>query len=289
MDKFTRSWIIENALDELQYWENGTTTIRGLHYRLVARGMTNTIKHYNRVKAAITVCRWDGSVSFEQFSDHERELLGRTDFERTDLQDEIERGEATVKYIMTRYYKNRWENQAVFPEVWIEKKALIGTFEPVCNSLDVGLFPCKGYPSLTHLHKAKKRYEDPIYEDKKVIIHYFGDYDASGENIPDTIVNNLERLGVENFELKRIMLMKDQVLEMDLPFAPTKEGDSRGKTWDGLGQVELDAVLPKTVSDMCREAILELLDDDLYSELMVQERKEEKKYKKKMRKLVSKL
>ena len=43
-DQFTKSWIIANALEEIQNYEKGILTIRGLHYRLVARGMTNSIQ-----------------------------------------------------------------------------------------------------------------------------------------------------------------------------------------------------------------------------------------------------
>lgn len=51
-DQFTRAWIIQNAKDILSNYEDGVLTIRGLHYQLVSRGMTNDIQHYKRVVAA---------------------------------------------------------------------------------------------------------------------------------------------------------------------------------------------------------------------------------------------
>lgn len=39
--------------------------------------------------------------------------------------------------------------------------------------------------------------------------------------------------------------MEQQVIEWGLPPAPAKETDSRTANWDGLGQVELDAVKPE--------------------------------------------
>lgn len=48
-DEFTRNWIIENSVDILSNYEDGVLTIRGLHYQLVSRGMTNDIQHYKRV------------------------------------------------------------------------------------------------------------------------------------------------------------------------------------------------------------------------------------------------
>lgn len=59
-DIFTRDWIIENSVEILSRYEPGVLTIRGLHYQLVSRGMTNDIQHYKRVVAATGKARWDG-------------------------------------------------------------------------------------------------------------------------------------------------------------------------------------------------------------------------------------
>lgn len=56
-DKFTRDWIIEQSIDVLSNYEPGVLTIRGLHYQLVSRGMTNDIQHYKRVVAATGIAR----------------------------------------------------------------------------------------------------------------------------------------------------------------------------------------------------------------------------------------
>jgi hypothetical protein len=52
-DLFTKKWIIENSLAIVKGYEKGILTIRGLHYRLVATGMTNDLQHYKRVTDAI--------------------------------------------------------------------------------------------------------------------------------------------------------------------------------------------------------------------------------------------
>lgn len=77
-DIFTREWIIENAVDVLSRYEDGVLTIRGLHYQLVSRGMTNDIQHYKRVVAATGQARWDGIISFNAFSDRDRALACST-------------------------------------------------------------------------------------------------------------------------------------------------------------------------------------------------------------------
>ena len=80
-DQFNRAWITENSLEEISNYQKGVLTIRALHYRLVSRGMTNTLQHYKRVVGAMIKARWDGIVDFDTFSDHDREMIGETEFE----------------------------------------------------------------------------------------------------------------------------------------------------------------------------------------------------------------
>lgn len=285
-DIFNRSWIIKNALDEIEQYEKGVLTLRGLHYRLVARGMTNTIRHYKRVVSAMIKARWDGLVDFDTFSDRDREMESKTDSNETILEDKIEQAKKQLGLWMQNYYKNRWENQPYYPEVFIEKKALIGVFERPCFSQGVALGACKGYPSLTFLNEACERFKAAKRRGKKPIILYFGDYDPSGEDIPRSIKDNLFDLGV-NVEVRRISLLQDQVIAWNLPPAPVKKGDSRTANWDGLGQVELDAVEPKKLRKLCSEAINEVFDYDLYDELNEQEEEERGIYRSQLKEYVT--
>jgi len=175
-------------------------------------------------------------------------------------------GKRQIEAWMTNYGKNRWENQPIYPEVFIEKKALQGVFEQPCLDMDIALCPCKGYPSLTYIHDAANRFKEAQVNGQEPIILYFGDYDPSGEDIPRSIGETLSKMDIQ-VEVKRILLMKDQVLELGLPPAPTKETDSRSAKWEGLGQVELDAIEPKELKNIVTEAISELFDEDKYLEL----------------------
>lgn len=276
-DMYSGIWITEQSIDIISGYEEGVLTLRALHYQLVSRGMTNTFQHYKRVVMAMIDARWNGLVNFSAFSDHDREVLGKTDFEETDLASSISEAKQSIYGWMNYYFKNRWENQPYYPEVWIEKKALQGVFQKPCNDMNVALAPCKGYPSLTFLYEASKRFERAQAEGKKTIILYFGDYDASGEDIPRSIEENFIKFGVP-VEVKRIALSKEMVVEMGLPPAPTKSTDSRAANWDGLGQVELDAVDIHTSRRMCTEAINEVFDEDLHTELSETEDQEKEEY-----------
>lgn len=272
-DIYTKKWIINNSIDILSEYEEGMITLRGLHYQLVGLGMTNDIQHYKRVVSAMETARWEGSVNFSAFSDLERKMVGETESKIIDLQDAIDNAKDQVSAWMHSYRKGRWENQPYHPEVLIEKKALQMVFEKTCKELQVGLGACKGYPSLSFLYDMSERFKEAQMEDKQPIIIYFGDYDPSGEDIPRSIIENMNRFGID-VELVRVALMEDQVREWRLPPAPVKPTDSRSANWDGIGQVELDAVKPDILQRLCRNAINGIFNYSLYDELLEVEKEE---------------
>ena len=194
--------------------------------------------------------------------------------EPTDPLSEAEIAKEQIKNWATSYRKNRWENQPNYAEVFIEKKALISVFDEPCRRAGVALNPCKGYPSITYLNDATARFVEAVqYRGQNPVIIYFGDYDCSGEDIPRSIGESLRKMGID-VEMKRIALLEDQVLEWGLPPAPTKATDSRSHAWDGIGQVELDAVNPERIVGMVEDAIADVFDEDLHDELLDREREE---------------
>lgn len=285
-DEFTRKWIIENSIPIIDNYGQ-QLTLRALYYRLVADcGMTNSNLHYKRVVAAMEKARWDYDIRFDSFIDLEREVVGSTDADTTNVTDKTDYAKWAIKHHMNTYNKNRWENQPIYPEVFIEKKALQGVFERPCNDNDVALSACKGYPSLTFLNEAAERFNERISQGKKVVILYFGDYDCSGEDIPRSIEQNLRRMGC-HITLKRIALTESQVSDWGLPHAPTKTSDARAANWDGIGQVELDAVEPRKLRKMVEDAINGEFDPDLHDDLLEEEEGERTVYVKELKEYVA--
>ena len=282
MDKFNRDWIIRNAVEELREYGDGMITVRGLHYRLVSRGMTNSQKHYKRVVAAMTSARWDNVVGFDQFADKERDTHGSTDYEQTTVDGKVSSSQYAIKRYFKNYHKNRWENQPKYVEVWIEKKALQAVFEGPCDKHDVLLAPCKGYPSLTFLKEAYDRFTEAENEGLDPVILYFGDYDPSGEDIPRSVQDNLARMGVD-VKVERCALLAHQVEAWNLPPAPAKATDSRTLNASMDVQIELDAVEPRQLRQLCEDAILSQFDQDIYEELLETETEEKKEYQEKLR------
>lgn len=275
--KFTKEWIIENSIQTLKGYVD-KITVRQLFYRLVALGMTNDLPHYKKVVNSITEARWKGMVRFDAFLDRERGVYGETKADATKLLDKISNGKFQVYAWMEQYRLNRWENQPEYVEVWIEKKALQGVFEYPCDMYDVGLAPCKGYPSLTFLKEASERFNKAIEYDQTPVILYFGDFDPSGEDIPRAIYDNLSRMKC-NVKIEKIALNQQQIDKFKLPSAPAKTGDTRTKNWNGDGVVELDAVEPNILSNMVTTTIKEHFNEGYYEDLKERERNEREQYK----------
>ena len=287
-DAFTKEWIISNAVEITRRYEKGVLTLRSLHYQLVTEGMTNDIQHYKRVVNAMIQARWDNIIPFDAFSDLDRQMEGETKYEETDVVSEVDRAKDAIDNWMNLYFKNMWENQPYYVEIFIEKKALQGVFMKPCSNKGVALGACKGYPSLTFLHDTYKRFETAIDAGKQAVIIYFGDYDPSGEDIPRSIGENLSKFGVE-VEIKRIALMEHQVFEWNLPPAPAKETDTRTAKWEGLGQVELDAVKPEVLQRMCEESIEMYFDTELYDELLKLQEEERVTYRLELKRFVNEM
>ena len=287
-DIFTKEWIINESIDIVSQYDKGVLTLRALHYQLVGRGMTNDIQHYKRVVTSIIAARWDDRISFDTFSDLDRAMVGETAQKPTIIEDEIEIGKQQIEGWMESFHKNRWENQPYYPEIFIEKKALQGVFQNLCLEWTIALGACKGYPSLTFLHEAFQRFDEANSRGQKPIIVYFGDYDPSGEDIPRSIKENISRFGVE-IEVRRIALMEHQVVEWKLPPAPAKDSDTRTANWGGLGQVELDAVRPEKLMTLLNDAIEDIFDPDLFTDLLAQEAAERIIYQRELKEFVRSL
>jgi hypothetical protein len=287
-DSFNKDWITSNSIDVCAQYEKGILTLRALHYQLVGRGMTNDIAHYKRVVSAMIDARWAGQIEFDVFSDLDRSMVGVTHADETLLEDGIDNGKRQVSVWMRFYSKNRWENQPYYPEIFIEKKALQGVFQQTCRAWNLALGACKGYPSLSFLHESSWRFKRAIERGKQPIILYFGDYDPSGEDIPRSIEENLLKLGAD-VPVRRIALMESQVTAWDLPFAPAKETDSRTAKWDGLGQVELDAVKPEKLMELLTDSIREVYDQNLHDILMDIEKQEGVLYRSALKEYVNSL
>src|SRR6267142_4902679 len=118
-------------------------TLRQLYYQLVSRDIiANKQSEYKRIGSIVNDARLAGLIDWTAIEDRTRELRGLPHW--TDPAE-------IVASCAAQFHVDLWRGQNYRPEVWIEKDALVGVIEGVCNELDVPYFSCRGYTSQSEM------------------------------------------------------------------------------------------------------------------------------------------
>lgn len=251
-------------------------SLRQLYYQLVARDyIENSVRSYKRTGELVAAARMAGLVDWDMIEDRNRETVMNAHWQSPA---EIIRAAANGFRI------DRWEGQPAYCEVMVEKDALSGILLPVCRELDVRFSANKGYSSASAMYEAGKRFRAVAsdYDSRAEEYHlfYLGDHDPSGIDMTrDVRKRLLTFIGLgEDFplEVHRLALNYDQVEQWNPPENPAKESDSRYADYArrfGESSWELDAVEPRTLATLLREAILELIDRGEWEKVANKERR----------------
>jgi len=232
--------------------EQRPMTVRQVFYRAVVKGwIEKTERGYGFVQRDLVRMRWDGDLPFDWIEDRSREAIGWQG--RNESVDEFWDGVFNI--IPYRYSRNMLADYDWSVQVWLEKEALAGIFEPICKRWDVPLYPARGYSSLTMIHDAAKDLEA---KDRPARILHFGDYDPSGQDAILTVQRDLKRLAPKTYEhgleFKIVAVTPEQIQELALPTRPTKQSDTR--SWGfGNESVELDAIEPDVLRQMVNDEL----------------------------------
>ena len=159
------------------------------------------------------------------------------------------------------YRRDLWINQGVHVEVWTEKDAIRGVISPITAEYDVPLMISRGFSSETFLYETAEDIND---EGNPAVIYQLGDHDPSGVAAWEDIQRKLREFVDDEIDLEfdRIAVTPNQIEELDLPTRPTKQSDSRARTFIGQS-VEVDAIPSSTLRSLIRDAIEDWIDDDL--------------------------
>lgn len=269
--------IIEAANEILaEYSAQGLVlTVRQLFYQFVARDLLSNTKHsYDLVDRTINLGRMAGLIDWRMLEDRTRGEHALSHWESV--------GDILTDCV-SDFHVDIWRTQPRHVEVWIEKDALIGVIEGVCQKLDMTYFACKGYASVSAMWEAGQRLKEHIRAGQSVTILYFGDHDPSGIDMDRDIEKRL-RVFIEHdfgpigdmLEVRRLALTLDQVQRYGPPPNPVKEkssdpdkkgGDNRAKKYvEEFGKEcwELDALPPEVIVDLIEAEVLALRDDDAW-------------------------
>ena len=260
-------------------------TFRQIYYRLVAKLIIeNTLPQYKYLNKVITDARYEGIIPFDAIVDDKRvPSVSRYYYEEV---------EGHIDYTFDRignainefsYYK--WLGQDYYVEVWVEKQALFRLFKKVTDKRGVTLVACGGYPSVSLLNTSAQRISNEAYNrgTNNIVILYFGDFDPTGQHIPQNIQEKFIEEFMLEFEWYDVALTKEQIELHELPPMPVKKTDTRHASFVAKhgkkSAVELDALDPVVLQDTVDDAILEFFDNDIYEDNRNKQNKINKKLK----------
>lgn len=263
----TSQRVIDQANEIFDEYQNAgfVLTLRQLYYQFVSRDLLpNNQQSYKRLGSIINDARLAGLVDWELMEDRTRSLRSQPSWSSpTDI----------VQACAAQFRIDKWRTQRFRPEVWIEKDALAGVFERVCEELQVPYFSCRGYTSASEMWVAGQRLNGWIKKKQTPVIFHFGDHDPSGIDMTRDITKRL-KLFMGDVRLERLALNMDQVQEYDPPPNPAKVTDSRAKVYIerfGNESWELDALQPDVLADLVRQSILGIRDEQAWTAAVEEE------------------
>lgn len=252
--------------------------LRQIWYKLVARHiLSNTRSNYKYVSKILTEARIAGIIPYSSINDPER-LTSISYFEEKNYNAHIQRAFDFTSRILNSFEYHIWENQPNYVEVWVEKNSLFDQFSEVTRKRNVSLVACKGFSSITNIHRGAERIKDEASSRnaENIIILHFGDHDPSGRDISRNIEDRLTNVFNLDVELNFIALTKEQIKLYDIPPDRTKKTDTRSKKFIekyGDEAAELEALDPLVLRGMIDTVISDYYDKSIYQE--IQEKEEE--------------
>lgn len=239
-------------------------TLRQLYYQFVARDLiANKQSEYKRLGSIVNDARLAGLIDWHAIEDRTRNIRSNAHWD--DPADIIEAASRS-------FALDKWEGQRRRVEVWIEKDALVGVIEEVCQDLDVSWFSCRGYVSQSEMWDAAQRLIGHSKQGQHPLILHLGDHDPSGidmsRDILDRICLFMESHGHEAAEIKRIALTEAQVDQYSPPPNPAKVTDSRAPKYIaryGRESWELDALEPTVLVNLIRREVRRVMDADAWN------------------------
>lgn len=255
--------------------DNLKLTLRQLYYQLVIRNViANSSQEYNKLGNTVNDARLAGYIDWDSIEDRTRNLASIGHWESpSDI----------INTCANSFRIDKWSEQQVRCEVWIEKEALAGVFQRICKTLDVPYLSCRGYMSQSEMWAAAMRFVHYIKAGQRVQIFHFGDHDPSGIDMTRDIQDRLQMFAAHHIgaakatamlNIERIALNMDQVRQYDPPENPAKTTDTRFTNYEaefGTSCWELDALNPRVLAALVRDNIKDVREPVLWQQQVEEE------------------
>jgi hypothetical protein len=269
-EPFTQA--IKEVLDKLS--EFLPLSVRKIHYELLnnppLRPASKPDSAYQNDKSSyknlvdLTVrMRLTGEIPMGAISDETRPLVLWDAFDSAaDFMQEQLDG------FMSGYWRNLLLSQPNHIELLCEKNTLLPIIKPVAMEYCIPITSGRGFCSIPPRWEMAKRFRKRGKESLVLLI--LSDFDPEGEEIAHSFARSMrDDFGVDQIQPVKVALKKSQVIEMILPNDfQAKEKSSRYKRFVaryGTSVHELEAVPPRTLQGLLRDAIDSVLDIEAFN------------------------
>lgn len=230
-------------------------SLRQLYYQFVARNwVVNKEQSYKRLGDVISEGRLAGLIDWDYLVDRGRVTTKNPHWDHPGQ---------ILEAAAHQFRLDVRSGQPAYIEVMVEKQALEGVLEPVCQELDVPFSSNKGYSSSSALYSAGLRFRAQGRKGKNLYCVYLGDHDPSGLDMSRDVAERLTQFARYPVTVERVALNIEQVRQYNPPPNPTKMTDSRAQGYvDQFGDEswELDALEPSLLAQLVRDKVNELTD-----------------------------
>jgi len=177
-------------------------TVRDVYYALEARGFPAELREantswafkYRYVKRAVKKGRRAGFIDPSLIVDTSRQTEAPPKKSHSDPKQFTRQSE---NHLSNGYYRNFWESQDSYVEVWLEKASLVSVLRPICEELNVRLEATRGDWSDSKVYEATSRLKNRLESGRNVRILYLGDFNPSGLHAPVSVQETMGHYGIE--------------------------------------------------------------------------------------------
>lgn len=242
-------------------------TVRQIYYQFVSKDwIKNSLKEYKKLAATINDARLAGLIDWNRIVDRTRFVRSISSWSNP---------ASIINSAAQSYKEDLWNDQPARVEVWIEKDALVGVIERVCQQHRVPFLSCRGYTSQSEMWGAAQRLKTYHEEGKEIHIIHLGDHDPSGLDMTRDIQDRMNLfIEPDAVNVHRIALNMPQVRQYNPPPNPAKITDSRADKYiaeHGRESWELDALSPQVIERLIRTEIDKLKDKKAWAAALEEE------------------
>lgn len=240
-------------------------TVRHAYYLAVTKGLIEkTQAEYKTVGRLLVEERRRGAIKWNWIVDGSRMM--RKPMSHASLLNFLELSRDTYRRAIR-------QNQESDVEIWCVSNSVAGVLYSVTSRWDVPLMPCGGYPSATFLFNAGSALARTTWPNH---IYYFGDFDPSGKDITRHVEKELRGFALDaEIHFESVAVTKEQIHKWKLPSGPIEKTGTRSKGFKGRA-VEIEAIEPEKLRELCDDCITRHIDDHAYDQLKLAEEAERK-------------